>query len=357
MIGPDEVSILASINACDKGAWQIGMALFIDSGQWKLHPNTFTGNALLSAYSSSTSSRNPWQTGLRLLKLLQEVQVTADVVSFNIVLSMLGRANAWHTAVDVLALMADSHSATTSHLNSVMGCLAKVQQWEQAVFLLQQSHERTIEADTATYSYLIEACRDWTLALRTFEMSKELEVDASRAVPSSGRRSWQKDLTHMVSTLARHEISWQLGAQCVQRLQSLGLQANGVTLTSLLHTVKPGRWPMALHMLRSSSCLSLPPNDFSRSAALTSLGPGRQWRSVAAIFRQMARENLEVNQAWVAAAFCFAAFFFASYSSTVILSSQVCCGAALRGFERQSLWRRSLWLLRMGCLKRPGHVL
>eukprot|EP00439_Symbiodinium_sp_Y106_P032162 s3992_g3.t2 len=335
-MGPDAITLSSSVTACDKGAWQVALVHFVDFSWRKVCPNAFVGNALLSCCSSDSQ----WQAGLQMLMLFQQLHIASEV-SFNIAFSMFDRSGAWQAAVALIPFVSQLHSSpSVSQLNSVMSCLAKVQQWQQAAHLLQHLHSGSIEATTATYCQLVEACKnDAAAALQWFqEMLKvklELDATACLAVLSiSAKHTWEigvfalqslreKDdlIAHnvAVSTLGKH-ARWQLGAHCAERVSSQGLRANIITFSSLLSSVEPGRWHVALGILSALPCRSLRPNDFTRSAAIASLGPGRQWRSITALLLEMSKEALELNQ--------------------------VCSGAALRGFERQSLWQRSLWLLR-----------
>ena len=313
-MGPDAITLSSSVTACDKGAWQVALVHFVDFSWRKVCPNAFVGNALLSCCSSDSQ----WQAGLQMLMLFQQLHIATEV-SFNIAFSMFDRSGAWQAAVALIPFVSQLHSSpSVSQLNSVMSCLAKVQQWQQAAHLLQHLHSGSIEATTATYCQLVEACKnDAAAALQWFqEMLKvklELDATACLAVLSiSAKHTWEigvfalqslreKDdlIAHnvAVSTLGKH-ARWQLGAHCAERVSSQGLRANIITFSSLLSSVEPGRWHVALGILSALPCRSLRPNDFTRSAAIASLGPGRQWRSITALLLEMSKEALELNQAW-----------------------------------------------------------
>ena len=313
-INPDSISISASIRACEKGPWQEAVAQLVDCEQQLLHRSAFVRNAALSACSSS----NQWQVGLQILAALARYQMCADAVTFNIALSMMHQASSWRSAVGILAFMAEIRTQPElSHLNLIMSCLAKMRQWEQAQQLLQQLKGSRDSANAATYSSLIEACSsDWVLALLMFDQMvvAEIEVDASVAVAllSTGAgRCWQTGICTLEGLrqpqdLAAHNLGvstlgklgqWQVGAQCAQKLESLGLQASIMTYTSLLSGVQPGQWPAAMDMLRFLEFLALPPNDFSYSAAIAPLGPAREWQSITSVLREMVGEMMEINQA------------------------------------------------------------
>ena len=174
--------------------------------------------------------------------------------------------NGWHRGESAISsLYGNSGPKTVKSYNVAINACGKGNQWQLAVFLLEDLKVRTFQPDVVTLNSLISACREqWLLALHLLhEMIQGYSVDVisfSAAIRACERAG-----------------VWQLALSLLQQMKEQMLQSNVIVHNSVLSVFsQAGEWERALLWLRNMkeqmACTTI-----SYNTAITACARSAQW--------------------------------------------------------------------------------
>ena len=266
---PDLISVNAALRAL---SWKIIVLEFHESRSL----------STLRALPGSCERPGQWQPALCLLK--QYAFLVPDIISFSTVASACEKDGRWEEALCLLSQLGHARIVgDLSFYNAVISAAEKGSRWQLALQLLPVVSQLQLKADVISYSSAISACQkcdEWQAALQLLsEMQSghvKLDVYAFNAAISACRQSWLKALYLLNS------------------MQFCAIQSTVITCGSVISCCcekagkaarAPGRWQLALQVLRAAQMQTLRLQDITYNAAIGACEKGQRnprstWQNV-----------------------------------------------------------------------------
>ena len=253
-----------ALAACEKGSqWTVALQLF--SSLPRATADLVTYNSLITAMGRALR----WSCALRLQQTLQEALLEPDRITFNAAMSACSRAGRWETALDLLADMLQTGPVPSlADFNVVISALGDAGQWEHAQQLLSVAVTAALDADVVTYTSLISALsigKRWESALSLLVATVEKSLQPQL-------RSYNVALSAL-----RRAHAWHNCLRLAAGASAAGLHPDIITQNELLRaSARAGQWQLVHSLLRGLGTLSCRPSRITFNAALQSaeFGPG-----------------------------------------------------------------------------------
>eukprot|EP00929_Paragymnodinium_shiwhaense_P078514 TRINITY_DN40714_c0_g1_i1.p1 TRINITY_DN40714_c0_g1~~TRINITY_DN40714_c0_g1_i1.p1 ORF type:complete len:967 (+),score=196.11 TRINITY_DN40714_c0_g1_i1:113-3013(+) len=152
-VGVDDIMFTTAIAACERsGAWEVAI-------DWLEQSGTPVSVPRLNAVLNVCASAYQWETALQLFARAPDQRTRCDTLSYNCLMSSLGKGQQWALVLHYLDDMeASKIQRTTSSFNAAIAACERVGQWQWAVHLLQVMEEGRVDPDYVTFSAASSAC-------------------------------------------------------------------------------------------------------------------------------------------------------------------------------------------------------
>eukprot|EP00435_Cladocopium_sp_Y103_P060118 s100_g21.t2 len=236
----DRFSFLAAITAAGSmGHWQIALALLIHMTK----PSAEAWNAGITACEKG----NEWPWALSLLSSMPSVQLQADIVSFNAMISSCSRTE-WPLAIHLLDLIEKAHlELDLVTFSSVIDAAC----WDQALHLLRRMHSKRLPPNDVSLGAAINACADADL--------------------------------------------WREAVALLFDMPQSRLTPNIICYNASITGCVMHEWEVALELWRYMTSASLSPTLSSYSAVIRACSEGGRWLEALDLFQKLQWQRLRAN--------------------------------------------------------------
>ncbi|CAE6967259.1 unnamed protein product [Symbiodinium sp. CCMP2592] len=263
-IQPNMIIQNTALAACEKGSqWTAALQLF--SGLPRATADLVTYNSLITTMGRAIR----WSCALRLQQTLREALLEPDRITFNAAMTACSRAGRWESALDLLAEMLRTGPVPSlADFNVMISALGDTGQWEHAQHLLSVAAAASLDADIVTYTSLISALsigKRWESALSLLVATVEKSLQPQL-------RSYNVALSAL-----RRGHAWRSCLQLAAGASAAGLHPDIITQNELLRaSARTGEWQLVHSLLRGLGTLSCRPTRVTFNAALqgAEFGPG-----------------------------------------------------------------------------------
>ena len=263
-IQPNMIIQNTALAACEKGSqWTVALQLF--SGLPRATADLVTYNSLITAMGRAIR----WSCALRLQQTLREALLEPDRITFNAAMTACSRAGRWESALNLLAEMLRTGPVPSlADFNVMISALGDAGQWEHAQQLLSVAVAASLDADIVTYTSLISALsigKRWESALSLLAATVEKSLQPQL-------RSYNVALSAL-----RRAHAWSNCLQLAAGAAAAGLHPDIITRNELLRaSARTGQWQLVHSLLRGLGTLSCRPTRVTFNAALqgAEFGPG-----------------------------------------------------------------------------------
>eukprot|EP00439_Symbiodinium_sp_Y106_P066873 s250_g10.t6 len=323
----DQVSYNIVLDACGSaGMWQLAWHILRVMWQRKISANAISFNSAMAA----SAKEDLWEQGLHLLGDMASRGVRADAVTCSAALNTLG----WERVSTLLARASREVELDAIAFNAAMGALSSAEQWQDALFLHQETPELRRQLPNAAVvkgpwlralavAAGMDACRlqtdlrgtgavvsstekgwRWQPALQLLQAARLQTMQASTIVLSpvasacEKSAQWQSALGFVVtrrrydagtsqddsevylfnaaiSACEKSEVEWVAALQLLALASCEHVQSDVVTFSATLSACeKPGKWRHALDLLGKAEALKVATNLISLNAAVSACHKG-----------------------------------------------------------------------------------
>ncbi|CAL1158927.1 unnamed protein product [Cladocopium goreaui] len=284
----------------------------------------------------------------------------------------------WESAIS--SLYGNSGPKTVKSYNVAINACGKGNQWQLAVFLLEDLKVRTFQPDVVTLNSLISACREqWLLALHLLhEMIQGYSVDVisfSAAIRACERAGvWQLALSllqqmkeqMLQSNVIVHNSVLSVFSQAGEWerallwLRNMKEQMACTTIsynTAITACARSAQWLQAIHLLSFESFESVSTDIISYNAAINSCEDSGLWELALQLYGQLQESSLQRNVVTFGSIIStcgngsrweVAMYFLQELQSSDLQANLITLNASLMACERSQRWSTALQLLRDG---------
>eukprot|EP00439_Symbiodinium_sp_Y106_P066922 s250_g10.t12 len=219
----DQVSYNIVLDACGSaGMWQLAWHILRVMWQRKISANAISFNSAMAA----SAKEDLWEQGLHLLGDMASRGVRADAVTCSAALNTLG----WERVSTLLARASREVELDAIAFNAAMGALSSAEQWQDALFLHQETPELRRQLPNAA---VVKGPWLRALAVAAGMDACRLQTDlrGTGAVVSSTEKGWR----------------WQPALQLLQAARLQTMQASTIVLSPVASACeKSAQWQSAL---------------------------------------------------------------------------------------------------------------
>lgn len=217
-----------SVIGWEKG-WQRSLSFFEELSRWQIDPDIISYNSLIT---SCEKSRSQWERAFHLWDEIRLVNLRANIISSNGLLSCFEKCSQWSWATEVLGRsQSASLQPNVISCNACLSSLEKGSEWPLAASLLDH-WTSDLTADVVSYSALISCYgqgKQWQLALELVAT----EMADVRIAPNV--ISYNAAITS-----CERGFQWQMALELLQKMSKLQVLPNVISYGAAVRSVESG---------------------------------------------------------------------------------------------------------------------
>ena len=288
------------------------------------------------------------------------------------------RMASWESAISTL--YGNSGPKTVKSYNVAINACGKGNQWQLAVFLLEDLKVRTFQPDIVTLNSLISACREqWLLALHLLhEMIQGYSVDVisfSAAIRACERAGvWlalsllqqMKEQMLQINVIVHNSVlsvfsqagEWERALLWLRNMKDEQMACTTISYnTAITACARSAQWLQAIHLLSFESFESVSTDIISYNAAINSCEDSGLWELALQLYGQLQESFLQRNVVTFGSIIStcgngsrweVAMYFLQELQSSDLQANLITLNASLMACELSQRWSTALQLLQNG---------
>ena len=275
-----------AITASEKtGDWPLALHFLATMHEMSIEANEYSYSAAISALEKG----GEWQLALWLLRQMCDHQLFPNEVTYGASITSCARGGNWIAALGLLVELLDRGlQLNVIATSAAITACEKASQWQAAINLLKLMDKKMVDPDCICFSSAISACEKsgcWELALALLQGMHDSFLTPDTGTFNAG-----------ISACAVGG-QWQMACDLLFAMPGLHVAPDMISFSAAIVACdKCERWTLALCLLQQSLLKSIRTDTVFLNSVLHSLESTNNWRTSLALLRDMASQDVLLNE-------------------------------------------------------------